>query len=304
MNWDKIGDVYDGRLGTAAVQEAARQRLHWMCAQVVGMRVLDVGCSQGVASILLGREGHEVVGVDRETVAVDVARARLAEEPEAVRRRVRFEFAEASHLPFEPASFDCVLLGEVLEHQANSAALVDVADLMVRPGGTVVVTVPYGLFRYHDHKDPLYLGMLLDELSTRWTVAELALIDRYIGVSATKPSFGGPPMPDAVPWRRALDLADQRVAAHDETVDDQACELSRLRDEVQALRSERGKIVRTGGELEAARQSLATAEAERQEALHGERRMRQDLDTTRLALARAEAERDEARRLQAALASN
>jgi 2-polyprenyl-6-hydroxyphenyl methylase/3-demethylubiquinone-9 3-methyltransferase len=56
---------------------------------VEGRRVLDVGCSQGIASILLAREGKTVWGVDREALAVESAKERLADEEEPVRNGSR-----------------------------------------------------------------------------------------------------------------------------------------------------------------------------------------------------------------------
>src|SRR4051794_12450899 len=210
-----------------------------MCRQAGDGPVLDLGCSQGVASILLGREGLRVVGVDRETQAIEAARNRLAAEPEAVQVRVRFEVAEAAALPFEDESFGSVLLGEVLEHQVAPADMVAAADRVLAPGGAVAVTVPYGLFRYHDHKASIYLGPLLDLLSERWDVTALTLISRYLGVGLRKPARGAAPNP--APWRDALALADGRIRERDATVDEQARRLKRLRSEADALLAERGE---------------------------------------------------------------
>lgn len=299
MNNDRIGELVDGVIGTPAGQAAARRRVRWMCAHVHGDPVLDIGCSQGVASIQLGREGRQVVGVDRETGAIDAARERLQAEPEPVRGRVRFELAEASDLPFDAASFEAVLLGEVLEHQVAPHEMIAAADRVLAPGGSAVVTVPYGLFRYHDHKASIYLGPLLELLTERWEVDDLALIDRYIGVSLRKPATGVAAR--EVPWRAALALADERVADHDLTVDDQGRRLKRLRSETDALLGERGEQLRLRAELEATRERALAAE-QRLEALeHSERQLRSELEVAQLANTRAEAERDEAQRLIEAL---
>jgi 2-polyprenyl-6-hydroxyphenyl methylase/3-demethylubiquinone-9 3-methyltransferase len=301
VNNDSIGDLYDGRIGTEALQRSARRRIHWMCGQARGNPVLDLGCSQGVASILLGREGREVVGVDREAKAVQAARERLALESQAVRGRVRFEIAEGGAMPFEDSTFHSVVLGEVLEHQVSPRALLRAADRVLQAGGTAVITVPYGLFRYHDHKTSIYLGPLIDLVRERWDVVEIVLIDRYLGVSLQKPGEGTP-REAAVPWREALALADQRVAAHDTTVDEQARELERLRKEIEALRAEGVEQRNLSAEVEAARERTSTATRDLEELGHIERKLRSELDTMRLALASAEAERDEARRVADAVA--
>src|SRR3954462_8270664 len=98
MNHDRIGEVYDGTYGSPEFQARSRERIHWLCRHAGGQRILDVGCSQGIASILLGREGNAVLGVDREAVPVDAAVARLAAEEESVQRRVSFRHCDVVDL--------------------------------------------------------------------------------------------------------------------------------------------------------------------------------------------------------------
>src|ERR687895_413864 len=149
-----------------------------MCAQVGGPDVLDVGCSQGIASILLAREGHRVVGIDREHEAIRAARERLDQEEAQVRERAEFRVGEGRAVGFADGSFDAVLLGEVLEHQLDPGKLLDEARRVLRPGGRIVITTPYGIHPYPDHKEPLYLSALLERLSPKLSIAEIALVDR------------------------------------------------------------------------------------------------------------------------------
>ena len=79
MNHDTIFERYESTQ-SPNTRRATRRRVHWLCAQAQGTRILDVGCSQGVASILLGAEGRTVVGVDRERPALEEAERRLAQE--------------------------------------------------------------------------------------------------------------------------------------------------------------------------------------------------------------------------------
>ena len=58
---------------------------------------------------------------------------------------------DAQTLPFQSNSFDCLLASEVLEHLANPQSFVDEARRVLRPGGLVVLTVP---FMFHNHADP------------------------------------------------------------------------------------------------------------------------------------------------------
>ena len=214
IDHDRIAEVYEGTVGSREFQQASRRRIHWMCARVTGRDVLDVGCSQGLASILLGREGHRVVGIDREHEAVRAARERLDHEEPLVRERVTFQIGEAGDLQFPDETFDAVLLGEVLEHQLDPGKPLDEARRVLRSGGRLVITTPYGIHPYPDHKDPLYLSPLLERLASELSIVEIDLVDRYVGVVADRSEDRAPRV-----WRRALRVAERRLADQDETME-------------------------------------------------------------------------------------
>jgi 2-polyprenyl-3-methyl-5-hydroxy-6-metoxy-1,4-benzoquinol methylase len=230
IDHDRIAEVYEGTVGSREFQQVSRRRIHWMCAQVGGPDVLDVGCSQGIASILLAREGHRVIGMDREREAIRAARERLDQEEAAVRERVEFRVGEGRAVGFPDGSFDAVLLGEVLEHQLDPGKLLREARRVLRPGGRIVVTTPYGVHPYPDHMEPLYLSALLERLSSKLSIAEIALVDRYAGIVAERSKDRAPRV-----WRRALRVAESRLADQDETVETLRALVSELRDGTRAL---------------------------------------------------------------------
>ncbi len=230
IDHDRIAEVYEGTVGTREFQQVSRRRIHWMCAQVGGPDVLDVGCSQGIASILLAREGHRVIGIDREHEAIRAARERLDQEEAQVRERVEFRIAEGRAVGFANGSFDAVLLGEVLEHQLDPGKLLEEARRVLRPGGRIVVTTPYGVHPYPDHKEPLYLSALLERVSPKLSIAEIVLLDRYAGVVAERTKERAPRV-----WRRALGVAESRLVDQDETVEKLRALVTDLRDGTRAL---------------------------------------------------------------------
>jgi SAM-dependent methyltransferase len=123
-----------------------------------GKRVLDLGCRSGALTRHL-LEGNEVVGVD-------VDRAALARAAELGIEPVEANVDEP--LPFEAASFDAVIAGELLEHLRFPRALVDEAARVLRPGGVFVGSVP-NAFRLqsrlrllrgrHPEDDPTHLHL-------------------------------------------------------------------------------------------------------------------------------------------------
>lgn len=245
MNNDRITEVYEGTHGSLHQQRIARDRIHWIGRQVRGDRVLDIGCSQGVMSLLIAREGRQVVGVDNEEAAIRFARERLEREEPVVRDRVSFELGEGSRLAHPDESFDSVILGEILEHQMDYRPLLAEACRLLRPGGTVVITTPYGYFPYHDHKAPIYLASLIPNLVKGFEVETLELIERYLAIVALRPSEAR--TENASIWRTALGIAEQRVSGLESQDEDHrtAAAASRIgADALEQVRAELAAVTR------------------------------------------------------------
>ena len=71
-NSDRISEVYKGEIWAESTQQVARDRIHWLVGQATG-DVLDIGCSQGIISILCAREGMNVLGVDIQADRIEYA---------------------------------------------------------------------------------------------------------------------------------------------------------------------------------------------------------------------------------------
>ena len=97
-----------------------------------GKRVLDLGCRSGQLTKHF-LEGNSVVGLDVDAAALEKA-ATLGIET------VQANVEEA--LPFEDASFDAVVAGELFEHLQFPDALVAEIRRVLRLGGVVVGSVP------------------------------------------------------------------------------------------------------------------------------------------------------------------
>jgi SAM-dependent methyltransferase len=97
-----------------------------------GKRVLDLGCRTGALTRAYAA-GNEVVGldVDREALV------------EAAALGIETVWADAEDpLPFEDASFDVVVVAELFEHLREPERLVFEIGRVLRPGGTIVGSVP------------------------------------------------------------------------------------------------------------------------------------------------------------------
>jgi SAM-dependent methyltransferase len=115
-------------------------------------RVLDVGCSTGYLAERLQQRGATVVGLDMDERAAELARRFCAE--------VYVGDIETMKLPFEPASFDAIVCGDLVEHLRDPQATVARLRPLLRPGGRLVLSTPnianwairlsllFGRFRY------------------------------------------------------------------------------------------------------------------------------------------------------------
>lgn len=105
-----------------------------------GLTVLDLGCANGAQMVMLGLQGAQVHGLDRDSGAVDDANRKL--EKLGIDGRART--GDASQLPFDDDTFDVVLSSDFHEHFDDAMAVTINAETyrVLRPGGRVVVKTP------------------------------------------------------------------------------------------------------------------------------------------------------------------
>lgn len=107
-----------------------RMRAHSI---VPGARVLDVACGGGLVTFPLAEAGYDVHGVDLSEGSIEAARARAP-----ARSTATFAVGDAYGLEAEDASFDAVLLLDMLEHVERPVDVLAEAARVVRPGGLVM----------------------------------------------------------------------------------------------------------------------------------------------------------------------
>jgi glycosyltransferase involved in cell wall biosynthesis/ubiquinone/menaquinone biosynthesis C-methylase UbiE len=101
-----------------------------------GDSVLDCGCGMGVYMMMMSRlRDVNIVGVDG-----DVGRLEWAEREGVDARLSRVDIHK---LPFADASFDKVLMTEVLEHLAEDRVAMREVFRVLKPGGVLALSVPH-----------------------------------------------------------------------------------------------------------------------------------------------------------------
>ena len=185
LHHDRIAEAYAGSLGERFMLRQ-RERIDWICAQAGLGRILDVGCSQGTCPLLLGRAGAEVTGVDIDPEAIRYAVDHLLEEPIEVQARVRYLCADFLKTELPEGHYDAVVMTEFLEHLEEPLPFLEKGVRLLRDGGRMVVTVPFGINAFQDHKRTYYLAELYGQLSQYLTVTDVVFFDGWIGYLCSK----------------------------------------------------------------------------------------------------------------------
>ena len=110
-----------------------------------GLRVLDVGCGDGVISEPIAKLGNSLFSVDLPTITKLCLKRRIS----------MVASGDAEHLAFADGVFDVVLASEVVEHLWNPHAFFDEAYRVLKADGWLIVETPEGRdsLRYDAHKN-------------------------------------------------------------------------------------------------------------------------------------------------------
>lgn len=103
--------------------------------------VLDIGCAEGVLSVLLAKKGYEVTAVDISPKMITQTKANA--DSEKVRVTTIVHDIENAHFPNELSGpFDAVFLMNTIEHlRSPIAALINIYAIM-KPKGLLIINTP------------------------------------------------------------------------------------------------------------------------------------------------------------------
>ena len=195
-NIDRITEAYYGMLGKG-LMEASRERINWICSQAKGEKILDVGCSQGISSIILAREGKKVCGVDICKESIDYANDARTKEDLSTQNNLQFHCTSfTDFISDSKINYDCVVMGELIEHLADPERFIKRALDVLEDGGHIIVTVPFGISDYHDHKRAYYTTALYNSVGRYFQIENFAFLGGWIGIVGTKISLSTPMLID------------------------------------------------------------------------------------------------------------
>jgi SAM-dependent methyltransferase len=104
-------------------------------------RILDIGCGLGMYVSRFRQFSDDVYGVDVDPDKIAQASEWLP----------NLRVSAAEELPFEDASFDVILLNEVIEHVDDDRRAIQEAYRVLAPGGLIVIYAPNRLYPFETH---------------------------------------------------------------------------------------------------------------------------------------------------------
>jgi ubiquinone/menaquinone biosynthesis C-methylase UbiE len=114
--------------------------------------VLDIGCGDAGVLIAFAEQGASCAGI--ESFEASVERGRMRATDHGVEVDLRLGVAES--LPFPDASFDLVMLDNVLEHVDDRALTLREVRRVLKPGGLLYLVTPKPFTPYSIWRDPHY----------------------------------------------------------------------------------------------------------------------------------------------------
>jgi SAM-dependent methyltransferase len=132
--YDLVAAVESRHFWFAARNDIILRAIRRTIGPLTGQRLLDVGCGTGYVLRALEQAGADAWGIDMHVEALRLARQKV-DGP--------LVWSPAARLPFVE-DFDVVSLFDVIEHAADDVAVLLEARRVLRPGGSIVITVPAG----------------------------------------------------------------------------------------------------------------------------------------------------------------
>jgi len=108
-----------------------------------GLNLLEIGCGGGIMTEPLCRLGAQVTAIDLSAQSISIAESRLdLVGNERVKENVNYLLSSAEELIEDGkiGSFDVVVMSEVIEHNDNPQALINVCHSLLKPEGKLFIT--------------------------------------------------------------------------------------------------------------------------------------------------------------------
>jgi len=133
-------DFWLDQLGSAPLFNA------WVYSRIhpyLGEQIAEIGCGTGTFTTLIAAQGYTVTGFDIHAPYVEVATQRLRKFPSC-----NAICADVTAMPWGDASFDTIVMLDVLEHIENDVSLLRKLRDGLASDGRLILKVPAGRWLY------------------------------------------------------------------------------------------------------------------------------------------------------------
>ena len=111
-----------------------------------GVKVIDVGCGAGRHSFEAYRRGADVIAFDQNAADLndvdEILQAMKDQGEVPASARAEAVKGDALDLPYVDGAFDCVIASEILEHVPEDDMAIAELVRVLKPGGSLAITVP------------------------------------------------------------------------------------------------------------------------------------------------------------------
>ena len=147
---------------------------------VVGNRIIDIGCGEGITleKLVKNHHGKQITGIDSEPENIAICQ----------KHGLPVQYGTVFNLPFEADSVDCVLFFEVIEHLDESENALTEIFRVLRPGGRLILIFPNDKMFMITR---LLIGMFKEAFYDaghvmQWTPTKIRKMLKSTGFSTTK----------------------------------------------------------------------------------------------------------------------
>ncbi len=161
--WSERANFYDELFAGVSAQAIAPMLDH--LGTLEGIHLLDVACGTGHLVAAAAKRGAISTGVDFAEPMIAVAQSNYP--------RQHFQVADATHLPFDDASFDVVTCSFGLSHMEFPQTAIQESFRVLKSGGKFAFTLWYGA------NDGGELTAITQEALTRFSVSSIELPEAW-----------------------------------------------------------------------------------------------------------------------------